>query len=195
MLVICQSFSWSSVLSGIISEIKSLLLNLCPEAGLLFPLDISPFCHCPAWILYAHLWFPSSPPVSHSNPLLFLVCFFKWFYWSIANLQCHVSFWYTAKWLSYICVCVYIYTHTYYFPLWFITGFWIWIPVLYSRALFIILYMSLSFCICYSLHLVTLKSNSLPLLYPLLQVTAGLFSVSVSLLLFLFFNKFICVIV
>ena len=46
-----------------------------------------------------------------------------------------------------------------------------------------------------SLHLVTLKSNSLSLLYPLPQVTAVLLSVSVSLFLFMFFNKFICVVV
>ena len=72
----------------------------------------------------------------------------KSFYWRIVDLQC-VSFWCTAKWFIYIyiCVCVYIYiqihTHTYIFsfldsfPLWFITRYWIYIPVLYSRPLLI----------------------------------------------------------
>ena len=32
--------------------------------------------------------------------------FFPFLNWSIVNLQCCVSFWYTEKWFSYVCVCV-----------------------------------------------------------------------------------------
>lgn len=53
----------------------------------------------------------------------------------IAGLRCCVSFYCTAEWFSY----AYIYTHSfsYSFPLWFISGYWIQFPVLYSRTLFI----------------------------------------------------------
>ena len=53
-------------------------------------------------------------------------------YWSIVDLQCHVSFWCTAKWFNdlVMSVCEYIYTHTHtythlLFSLWFITEYWI----------------------------------------------------------------------
>ena len=60
---------------------------------------------------------------------LFTLCLFKKF-WSVVDLQCHVSYRYTALWLSctyimcvyvYICmyiynyICIYIHTHTYIF--------------------------------------------------------------------------------
>ena len=38
--------------------------------------------------------------------------------WSIVDLQCCVSFWYTVNWFSY----TYTYYFSYSFPLWFITG-------------------------------------------------------------------------
>ena len=44
-----------------------------------------------------------------------------------------VNFCCIAKWLSY----TYTYTFSYSFPLWFVTGYWIWFPVLYSKTLFI----------------------------------------------------------
>ena len=48
---------------------------------------------------------------------------------NIVDLQCCVNPCYTVKWFSY--------THSflYPFPLCFITGYWIWFPVLYSRTL------------------------------------------------------------
>ena len=37
--------------------------------------------------------------------LYYIVFFFKNFYWSIADLQCHVDFCYTGKWISYTYTC------------------------------------------------------------------------------------------
>ena len=45
------------------------------------------------------------------------------FYWSIVDLQYCVNFYCTAKWFS--CTYIYTYSFLYYFPLWFITGYWI----------------------------------------------------------------------
>ena len=41
----------------------------------------------------------------------FVMSVFIFFNWNMVDLQCCISFWYTAKWFSYtyICVCVYIY--------------------------------------------------------------------------------------
>ena len=58
-----------------------------------------------------------------------------------------------------VCVCIHTHTHIHpfsYFPLWFITGYWIYFPVLYSRALLLI------HSICNSLHPLTLNSQSSP---------------------------------
>ena len=55
----------------------------------------------------------------------FLFSFLNVFYLSTVDLQCYVSFWCTAKWFSFIYICIYIYTRiysfSYSFPLWFIT--------------------------------------------------------------------------
>ena len=40
------------------------------------------------------------------TPSAYSYCLSILFYWSIVDLQCCVSFWYTAKWFSYMCVCV-----------------------------------------------------------------------------------------
>ena len=50
-----------------------------------------------------------------------LLCIFLKFYRRIVDLQCCVDFCYTAKWLRH----TYIYSFSYSFPLWFITGYWI----------------------------------------------------------------------
>ena len=54
--------------------------------------------------------------------------FYYYFYWSIVDLQGCVNFCCTEKWFRYI------YSFSYSFPLWFITGHWIQLPVLYSRT-------------------------------------------------------------
>ena len=61
--------------------------------------------------------------------------FFNWFYGSIN--------WFTM--LCYFLLCskvtqlyIYIHSFSYSFPCWFITGYWIWFPVLYSRTLLFI---------------------------------------------------------
>ena len=85
----------------------------------------------------------------------------KIFYWSIVDLQCCVNFYCKAVTQLYICVCIYIYiyiyTHTHifffiFFPLCYITGYWIYFPVLYSRTLLFI------YSTCNSSHLLTPNS-------------------------------------
>ena len=44
-----------------------------------------------------------------------LICFLKKFYWSPTDLQCCVNFSCTAKWLSFIYMCVYIYIYVFFF--------------------------------------------------------------------------------
>ena len=108
-----------------------------------------------------------------SPDVLFFLIFF---YWSIVDLQYCVNFCCTAKWFSY----TYIYSFLYYwyFPLWFIIGYWIYFSVLYSRTLLFIHSM-------YNhLHLLTPTSDSTPSLTPSPLATTSLFSMSVSLFLF-----------
>ena len=71
----------------------------------------------------------------------------------------------TAKWFSYTC----IYSFSYSFPSWFITGYWIYFPVLYSRTLSI-------HSICNLLHLLTQNSQSSPSSHPFLLAATNLFS-------------------
>ena len=52
------------------------------------------------------------------------------FYWKIVDTQCHIHFCCKEGWLSFM----YTHTFSYYFPLWFIKGYWIQFPGLYSRA-------------------------------------------------------------
>ena len=58
---------------------------------------------------------------------------FLFFYWSLIDLQSHVIFRCTAKWISY--TCTYIHSFLDSFP---ITEYWVEFPVLYSRSLFVI---------------------------------------------------------
>ena len=89
--------------------------------------------------------------------------------------------WFTVSWqfLPYSNM-TQLYTYRRYFlysfPLWFITGYWIYFPVLHSRTLLFI------HSIYKSLHLLIPASQSFPpLLLPLFSTTS-LFSVSLSLL-------------
>ena len=63
--------------------------------------------------------------------------FFFNFYCSIVDLQCWVSFRYTAKWISY--TYTYIYSFLDYFSIQTITEYWVEFPVLYNRFLLFIL--------------------------------------------------------
>ena len=83
---------------------------------------------------------------------LLCLCSFFFFNWCIVDLQCYVNFCCTAKWFSY----TYTYFFKYFFPLWFITGYWIYFRVLYSRTLLFI------HCIYTSLHLLTQNSHAIP---------------------------------
>ena len=82
-------------------------------------------------------------------------CLFTNFNFHIVDLQCCINFCCTARWFSY--------THThicrfflYSFPLWFITGCWIWLSVVYSGTLLFI------HSTYKSLHLLTPTSRSIP---------------------------------
>ena len=70
--------------------------------------------------------------------------FKKTFYWSIVDLC--VNFCYTVKWLSFICIYLFLFS----FLIWFSTGYWIEFSVFYSRILLFIHHIY----------------NSLPLLIP-----------------------------
>ena len=72
-----------------------------------------------------------------------LIAFF-FYYWNIVDLQYCVSFRYSAKWLIYMCVCVYICIYIFssdYFPLQVTIKYWIYFPVLYSKSLLLIYFM------------------------------------------------------
>ena len=56
----------------------------------------------------------------------------------------------------YIYIYIYIYSFSYSFPLWFITGYWIWFPVLYSGTLLFI------HALYNSLHLLIPNSQFIP---------------------------------
>ena len=95
---------------------------------------------------------PPSQKPSNQAPFYFSFIF----YWSIIDLQCCVSFWFTAKWLKY--AHSYTYSFSSSFLLRFITGYWIWFLVRYTRTLVFITcnYFShsigcFSFCLCFLL--------------------------------------------
>ena len=74
--------------------------------------------------------------ISHLNSL-FSLLFFQFIFLSIVDLQCCVNFFFTAKW--------FIFMFIYSFPLWFITKYWLWFFVLYSRNfLFSLLYIKVA---------------------------------------------------
>ena len=80
-------------------------------------------------------------------------------------LQCYINFYlWQSDSVLYICIYVYIYMYvssfSYSFPLWFITGYWVYFPVLYSRTLFICSLRN-------SLHLLIPDSQSIPPTTPL----------------------------
>ena len=103
-------------------------------------------------------------PYSYLPDVFF--CFY--FCFSIVDLQRFVAFYYTAKWFGYTDTCIPF--RVVFFPLWFITVFWISFPALYSRIFFI-------HSLYNSLHLLTpnFESTSSP---PL--ASTNLFSVSES---------------
>ena len=87
-----------------------------------------------------HMFGPKS---SHKGGLYFSFSFINFFYWSIVDLQCCVSFRYTAKWFIflYICVCICMYVYIFFFRLLSLIGYYkilSMFPVLYSRSLLVI---------------------------------------------------------
>ena len=81
-----------------------------------FSCEPSVFCPCSPCSIYHAV---------RSLQVCFLVrLWILLFYWSIIDLQHCLSFWRTAKWLSYTYLHAYTYSFSFSFPLWFITGFW-----------------------------------------------------------------------
>ena len=88
-----------------------------------------------AWYYYV-VWVGRVCVCNKNSFTIKIMLGFNSFYWSVVDLQHCISFCYTEKWFSYIYKC--IYSFSYYFPLWLITGYWIWLPVLRSRTLLLI---------------------------------------------------------
>ena len=67
----------------------------------------------------------------------------------------------------YMYICIYIYSFSHFLPLWFITGYWMQSPVLFSRTLFI-------HSTCNSLYLLVTNFQSFPppLSFPLWPTTS-----------------------
>ena len=86
------------------------------------------------YVLMSTKFSDKSPKALTIHPLL-IYCF----YWHIVDLQC-VSFWCVAKWFCFIHTHTRTYKYSFSdsFPLQFITRYWIWFPVLYSRSLLFI---------------------------------------------------------
>ena len=101
-------------------------------------------------------------------------------YWSIVDLQCWVSFRYTAKWISY--TYTYIYSFLDHFPIQTITEYWVEFPVLNSRSLLVICFIYSSACM--SIPVSHFLNVSLPCSLHSSLVTISLFSTSVTFLLF-----------
>ena len=99
-----------------------------------------------------------------------IVSFLNWFYWSIVDLQFAL-----ISAVQQSDSVIHIYTRS--FSLWFITGYQIESPVLYSRTLLFIHY------IHNNLHLLIPNSPSIPL-HPNSHLATSLLSMSVSLFLF-----------
>ena len=75
----------------------------------------------------------TSPDGQYRNQIDSILCSQRWRS-SIQSVS--VSFWYTAKWISY----TYTYIHSYFFdsfPIWVIAEYWVEFPVLYSRSLLV----------------------------------------------------------
>ena len=79
------------------------------------------------------------------------------FDWTTVDFPCCANLCCTAKWLRYIRIYI---LFLYPFPLWFLTGYWIQFPVLYSRTWLFI------HPIYNSLHLQAPNSRSIPFLPP-----------------------------
>jgi len=94
-------------------------------------------------------------------------------YWSIFDLQCCVNFCPIAEWF----IDTYIHSFSCYFPLWFITGYWIQFPVIYSSTLLFI------HSLYNNLHLLIPSFQSTPPPTPSPLSTIKPFSIFVSVFL------------
>jgi len=84
--------------------------------------------------LYPYHGFPPYTQPWSSSPHLNFVCYNFLKNFIEADLQCCINFCCSAKWLNY----TYVYSFSYSFPLWLITEYWIWFPLLNSRTLLFI---------------------------------------------------------
>ena len=107
---------------------------------------------------------------NHWTAKEFHVSFF--FYWSIVDLQSCVNYFCRAKWR------LYIHSLSSSFPLWFITRYWIYVPVLYVMILLFI------HSVYTGLYMLIPNSQSVSLPPPSPFATTSLFSVSLILFLF-----------
>ena len=64
-------------------------------------------------------WFKVQEQFKRNGAVIY---FFNLLYWSIVDLPCCINFCCTAKWFSF----TYIHSFSYSFPLWSITGYWIY---------------------------------------------------------------------
>ena len=88
--------------------------------------------------LDSHLFCRSPPRLMHCSKMFYFIprVFFFNVYWCIVDLQCCVSFSYTAKWISCTYTCIHSFSDS--FPMWTTIEYWGEFPVLNSRFLLVI---------------------------------------------------------
>ena len=101
-----------------------------------------------------------------------LINLFQNFYWSIVDLQCYVSFRYTAKWINYTYTCIHSFVDS--FPVESLQSIEVEFPVLYSKSLLVIHFI-------HSTVYMSVTMYQVISMLPLLHGNHKLFSTSMSL--------------
>ena len=105
--------AWSPLIISLWRHLVSLFTTL-PQSSWITAAMMSP-ATSGAW---ASFWWVRYQPLHSTQSVLsvlcvspFVVCLF-FFYWNIIALQCHASFCYTMRWISYMCTYITPPSHT-----------------------------------------------------------------------------------